>query len=89
MDDMWHPGHIYKAWEEINHALLEVMKRFPRQTLEFLVNRASDGIVRAQAAHVLDWLENRHSLPDWGWAYGLDGACLRCPREEAHGISGA
>jgi hypothetical protein len=66
-DMAWQPGEIYKGWEAIHHALLDAMKLLPRQTLAFMANRASDAIIRDNAAHVLDWKENRHVLPDWGW----------------------
>jgi hypothetical protein len=64
---MWGSNQIYQAWEQIHRALAEAMKPLPRQTLAFLIDRASDGIIRAHAAEVLDWQENRHCLPDWGW----------------------
>jgi hypothetical protein len=68
----WHSGHIYEAWTQINRAVLEVMKRLPRQTLAFMAHRASDAIIRDGARHILDWRENRHVLPDWGWSVGED-----------------
>ena len=73
-DQMWGPGQIYRAWEQIHRALLEAMKPLPRQTLVFLANRASDRIVRLQAVELLDWRDNRHVLPDFGWRV--------CRREE-------
>jgi hypothetical protein len=85
----WHPGHIYRAWEQINRALLEAMKPLPRQTLVFLATRSSEGIIRDKAAHVLAWLDNRDSLPDWGWFIGYDKEGHRCSREWICGISGA
>ena len=86
-DPMWGPGHIYRAWDEINRAVLAAIKPLPRPTLLFLANRASDRIVRAHAARVLDWQENRHNLPDWGWGVARSGECLR-PRRAVCGISG-
>jgi hypothetical protein len=76
----WHPGEIYKAWEKIHHALYEVMKQLPRESLQFLSFRASDGTIRQSASHVLDWLEHRESLPSWGWFTPPDEERLRCPR---------
>ena len=71
MDEpIWQPSQIYSAWEQIYQALLEAIKPLSRQALVFLANRASDGIIRRQAALVLDWRENRHVLPDFGWALG-------------------
>jgi hypothetical protein len=43
------------------------MKELPHETLQFLAFRAADPIIRHKAAEVLDWLENRKTLPDWGW----------------------
>jgi hypothetical protein len=70
--DHWDSSQIYKAWEQIYRALLEAMKPLPRPTLAFFANNAADGIIRSQAAQVLDWRENRHGLPDWGWALCRD-----------------
>ena len=67
MDEPWELGQVYQAWEQIYRALLEAIKPMPRQTLLFLANRASDRIISFQAAQVLDWQDNRHVLPDWGW----------------------
>jgi hypothetical protein len=64
----WHLGRIYEAWEQIHRALLEAMKPLPRQTLVFLANRATERMVRVQAAELLDWQDNRDNLPDWGWS---------------------
>jgi hypothetical protein len=64
----WHSGEIYRGWEQIHHALLEVMKTLPRGTLRFMADRASDGIIRNTAAYILDWRDHRHVLPDWGWS---------------------
>ena len=72
MSDRWGPNQIYHAWEQIHRALAEAMKPLPRQTLGFLASRASDGIIRAQAAQILDWRDNRHVLPDWGWLVGAN-----------------
>jgi hypothetical protein len=74
----WHPGEIYKAWDEINHNLCEVMKRLPRETLQFLAFRATDSIIRHKAAEVLDWRDNRDTLPDWGWFRQARAERLRC-----------
>jgi hypothetical protein len=74
----WHPGEIYKAWDEINHNLCEVMKRLPRETLQFLAFSATDSIIRHKAAEVLDWLDNRDALPDWGWFVQAGAERLRC-----------
>ena len=74
----WHPGRDLRAWEKINHSLCEVMKRLPRETLQFLAFRATDSIIRQKAAEVLDWLDNRDVLPDWGWFTRLDVERLRC-----------
>jgi hypothetical protein len=74
----WHPGEIYKAWDEINHGLCEVMKQLPRETLQFLAFRATDSIIRHKAAEVLDWLNNRDALPDWGWFAQVGAERLRC-----------
>jgi hypothetical protein len=52
-------SRIYRAWEQIYHALLEAMKPLPRQTLAFFANRASDGIIRSQAPQVLDIRSHR------------------------------
>jgi hypothetical protein len=79
VDDMaWQPGEIYEGWEAIHRALLEAMKLLPRQTLAFMASRASDKIIRSSAAYVLDWRDNRESLPDWGWALGRQREGLRC-----------
>lgn len=74
----WQPGEIYKAWDEINRSLCEVMKKLPRETLQFLAFRATDSIIRHKAAEVLDWLNNRDALPDWGWFAQADARRLRC-----------
>jgi hypothetical protein len=74
----WHPGEIHKAWDEINQSLCEVMKQLPRETLQFLAFRATDSIIRHKAAEVLDWLENRGVLPEWGWFLSTSGERLRC-----------
>ena len=63
----WHPGEIYKAWDKIHHALYEVMKQLPHESLQFMAFRAADPIIRNSAATVLDWLNNRDTLPDFGW----------------------
>jgi hypothetical protein len=88
MDDVWELGQIYRAWEQINRALSEAIKPLPRQTLLFLAARASDGIIRAHAAEVLDWRDNRHLLPDWGWAVCDTHERLRW-RAEQPGAGGA
>ena len=70
MDDIgWEPGEIFEGWEAIHRALLDAMKLLPRQTLAFMADRASDRIIRSNAAYLLDWQDNRESLPDWGWAF--------------------
>jgi hypothetical protein len=70
MDDAgWEPGEIFKGWEAIHRALLEAMRVLPPRTLAFMAGRASDGIIRRNAVYLLDWLDNRESLPDWGWAF--------------------
>lgn len=74
----WHPGKIYEAWEKINHSLCEVMKQLHPETLQFLAFRATDSIVRDKAAEVLDFLENRDVLPEWGWFLPYGGEHLRC-----------
>jgi len=74
----WHPGDIYRAWDEINHSLCAVMKQLPRETLQFLAFRATDPIIRQKAAEVLDWLNNRDVLPDWGWFARPNAERLRC-----------
>jgi hypothetical protein len=74
----WHPGKIYEAWKEFHRALLEAMKPLPRPTLAFLASRANDQIIRSNAADILDWLDNRMNLPDWGWALGRQREGLRC-----------
>jgi len=63
----WHPGHIFSAWEQVHKAVVEVLKEQHRRTLEFLAVEARERIVRESACEVLDWLSNRHLLPDWGW----------------------
>jgi hypothetical protein len=68
----WHSGEIYRAWEQIHHALREAIKPLPRQALVFLANRASDEIIRSQAAEVLDWRDNCRALP-WSWGWSLSG----------------
>jgi hypothetical protein len=73
----WHPGEIYGAWEKIHHALSEVMKQLSSETLQFLAFRAIDPIIRQRAAEVLDWRNNRGTLPDWGWFTRLDVERLR------------
>jgi hypothetical protein len=74
----WHPGDIYRAWDEINHSLVAVMKQLPRETLQFLAFRAADPIIRQKASEVLDWLDNRSALPDWGWFVPAGVESLRC-----------
>jgi hypothetical protein len=74
----WHPGEIYEAWERIHHVLVEAMKELPRETLQFLAFRAADPIIRIRAAEVLDWLNNREALPDWGWFALSREERLRC-----------
>lgn len=74
----WHPGEIYKAWDKIHHALYEVMKQLPHETLQFLAFRASDPLIREKAAEVLDWLSNRDVLPDFGWFVPTGPERLRC-----------
>jgi hypothetical protein len=74
----WHPGEIYKAWEKIHVALKEAMKELPPESLRFLAFRAADPIIRQTAAQVLDWLNNRERLPDWGWFSRPSDERLRC-----------
>jgi hypothetical protein len=76
---MWHPGEIYRAWDKINNSLLGAMKELPHESLQFLAFRAADPIIRETAAEVLDWLNNRNSLPDWGWFSHTRAERLRCP----------
>jgi hypothetical protein len=79
VDDIgWQPGEIFRGWEAIHRALLEAMKPLPRRTLAFMADRASDRIIRSNAAYLLDWLDNRESLPDWGWAFIRTKESLRC-----------
>ena len=79
MDDIgWEPGEVFKGWEAIHRALLEAMKVLPRRTLAFMADRASDRIIRSNAAYLLDWRDNRESLPDWGWALIRAKESLRC-----------
>jgi hypothetical protein len=73
----WHPGEIYQAWDKIHHALYEVMRQLPHETLQFLAFRASDPIIRNAAADVLDWLGNREVLPDFGWFVVASEECVR------------
>jgi hypothetical protein len=74
----WHPGELYRAWERIHQALYQAMKELPRESLQFLAFHAADAIIQRTAAGVLDWLNNRETLPDWGWfaPVGMEG--LRC-----------
>lgn len=88
-DRMWEPSQIYGAWEQIHRALLDAIKPLPRQTLVFLATRASDGIIRAHAAQVLDWQDNRHVLPDWGWTVADDKERHRGSCEQVCAVSGA
>ena len=53
----WNPSDVYRAWDEINHGLVAVMKQLPAETLQFLAFRASDRIIRQKAAEGLDWLK--------------------------------
>jgi hypothetical protein len=46
--------------------VFEAMKELPRESLQFLAFRAADPIIRHKAAEVLDWLDKRETLPDWG-----------------------
>ena len=79
MDDIgWQPGEIFKGWEAIHRALLDAMKVLPRRTLIFMADRASDRIIRSNARYLLDWLDNREGLPDWGWAFIRSQEGLRC-----------
>ena len=90
MDEPWELGQIYQAWQQIHRALLEAMKPLPRQTLLFLANRASDGIIRVHAREVIDWQTNRHFLPSWGWWLAArEKERHRCFRGRIYGISGA
>jgi hypothetical protein len=75
----WHPGELYRAWERIHQALSQAMKELPRESLQFLAFRAADPIIQRKAAEVLDWLNNREALPDWGWFVRPGLECLRCP----------
>lgn len=78
MDDIgWLSGEIFEGWEAIHRALLEAMKVLPRRTLAFMANRASDQIIRNSAIYVLDWLDNREVLPDWGWFHRPSAERLR------------
>jgi hypothetical protein len=74
----WHPGEIYRAWNKIHHHLYEAMKDLPHETLQFLAFRANDAIIRQTAGEVLDWLNNREALPDWGWFVSAPAERLRC-----------
>jgi hypothetical protein len=74
----WHPGEIYKAWEEIHCSLYAAMRELPRESLQFLAFRAADSIIRQTASDVLDWLNNRDALPDWGWRSQAGVRRLRC-----------
>jgi hypothetical protein len=74
----WHPGDIYKAWAKIQHGLYDAMRQLPRESLQFLSSRATDAIVRQSATDVLDWLDNRETLPDWGWFAQTGVESLRC-----------
>jgi hypothetical protein len=74
----WHPGEIYKAWEKIHWSLSDAMKELPRESLQFLAFRAADPIIRNKAAELLDWLDNREVLPDWGWFHRPSAERLRC-----------
>jgi len=82
----WHPGDIYKAWGEIHRSLHDAMKRLPRESLQFFAFRASDGIIRQAASEVLDWLENRDTLPDWGWFGAQTEERLRRGRDQVCGV---
>jgi hypothetical protein len=77
-ESAWTPGDIYKAWAKIHHALYEVMKQLPHETLQFLAFRAADPVIRNAAAGTLDWLSNREMLPDWGWFVRVGAEHLRC-----------
>jgi hypothetical protein len=88
MSDQWGPNQIYRAWEQIRRAVVEAMKPLPRQTLVFLARRASDGIVRATAAELIDWQDHRHLLPDFGWSVAHNREHPRCSRR-AVGIASA
>jgi hypothetical protein len=74
----WHPGELYRAWEKIHQSLYEAMKELPRESLQFLAFRAADPIIQRKAAEVLDWLQNREVLPDWGWFTHAREERLRC-----------
>jgi hypothetical protein len=76
----WHPGEIYTAWEKIQQSLYETMRELPRESLQFLAFGAADPIIRHTAAGVLDWLNNREVLPDWGWFAPVGMERLRCQR---------
>jgi len=79
MDDMgWEPGENFEGWQAIHRALIEAMKALPRRTLVFMTDRASDRIIRDNASYLLDWLDNRESLPDWGWPFIREKESLRC-----------
>jgi hypothetical protein len=54
------------------------MRELPRESLQFLAFRAADPIIRQTAAEVLDWLNNRERLPDWGWFGRPSEERLRC-----------
>jgi hypothetical protein len=83
------PGEIFKGWEAIHRALLEAMKVLPRRTLSFMADRASDRIIRSNATYLLDWLDNRHRLPDWGWAFIRVKEGLRCAFRRTERVCGA
>jgi hypothetical protein len=74
----WHPGEIYKAWEKIHRSLYEAMRELPRESLQFLAFRAADPIIQVKAAEVMDWMNNREALPDWGWFTHGREERLRC-----------
>jgi hypothetical protein len=85
----WQSGEIFKGWEAIRSALLEAMKTLPRQTLAFMANRGTDAIIRDNAAQVLDWKDNRHVLPDWGWWLSNNKERHRCSGECVCAVSRA
>jgi hypothetical protein len=82
VDDIgWQPGEIFRGWEAIHRALLDAMKTLPRQALAFMADRGADRIIRDNAAHVLDWKDNRHVLPDFGWSLARSEERHRCSDE--------
>jgi hypothetical protein len=63
----WTPGDLYDGWDKIRHSVCEAMKHLPQETLRFMSFRATDAIIHQSASEVLDWLEHRDELPEFGW----------------------